>query len=109
MGDTGMNRFAFGFAAVAGVALLSTSVLAADYAVSPRVRSEVVEREDNPYCGPRCGCPVVTFVRHHELQMAYPSEFDPRDFRNHQEPHFYYGRVRTFARFQNNVVARNCS
>ena len=32
----------------------------------------------NPYCGPRCGCPIAVQVRHRSLEQDYPSAFDPR-------------------------------
>jgi hypothetical protein len=38
----------------------------------------------------------VTFVRHRELRMGYPSSFDPRVM---DEPHYFYGAVRTYAHF----------
>src|SRR3979490_2264427 len=88
-----MPRMGFLVAALVGI-IFSAPAIAADYSV-PRVRHASVAR-DNPYCGPRCGCPVVRFVRHRELRMGYPYSFDPRIL---EEPHYFYGPVRTYARF----------
>jgi hypothetical protein len=88
-----MSRMGFIFAALVGI-VFSAPAVAADYSV-PRVRHAYVAR-DNPYCGPCCGCPVVRFVRHRELRMGYPYSFDPRIL---EEPHYFYGPVRTYARF----------
>jgi hypothetical protein len=75
---------------------------AADYAVPPvavRHASRVpfIDRGPNPYCGPRCGCPIVVHVRHRSLERYYPSGFDPRT--KSDDPNYAYGRVRTYARF----------
>jgi hypothetical protein len=77
---------------------------AADYAVPPvAVRHAtsipLIDRGPNPYCGPRCGCPIVVHVRHRSLERAYSYAFDPRT--RDEDPHYYYGRVRTYARFVN--------
>ena len=75
---------------------------AADYAVPSPVRHHAarevvyIDRGPNPYCGPRCGPPVVVYVRHKSLGQAYPSSFDPR---TRGEPHYYYGGVRTYVRY----------
>ena len=69
--------------------------VAADYSVLPAQRADVF-RANSPYCGPRCGCPVVRYVRHNELRMGYPSSFDPRV---QQEPRYFYGAVRSYARY----------
>jgi hypothetical protein len=74
--------------------------VAADYPVSPRERYATIDRGPNPYCGPRCGCPTVTFVRHRELRQYYASSFDPRE---RDEPQYAYGAMRTYARFENQV------
>ena len=74
---------------------------AADYAVSYQHRPSVafIDRGPNAYCGPRCGCPVVTYVRHRSLVQYYPSTvFDPR---TRDEPNYAYGPVRTYARYAN--------
>src|ERR1700692_3873027 len=68
--------------------------------VSPRERYATIDRGPNPYCGPRCGCPTVTFVRHRELRQYYASSFDPRE---REEPRYAYGAVRAYARFENQV------
>lgn len=77
------------------------SSFAADYAVPPtavRHASSVpyIDRGPNPYCGPRCGCPIVVRVRHRSLEQAYSYALDPR---TRDEPNYYYGRVRTYARY----------
>ncbi len=96
-------RITVSMAAIAGIALFSTCATAADYSVNPRpARAEAVEQK-SPYCGCKCGCPVVTFVRHRELRMGYSSDFDPRVL---DEPHYYYGATKTYARFENNVPSR---
>ncbi|MGY3499901.1 hypothetical protein ACVWYJ_000520 [Bradyrhizobium sp. USDA 4471] len=78
---------------------------AADYAVPPTIRHAAavpyIDRGPNPYCGPRCGCPIVVHVRHRSLEQAYSYAFDPR---TRDEPHYYYGRVRTYARYANPAV-----
>ena len=74
--------------------------VAADYTVPPRERHATTDRGPNPYCGPRCGCPAVTFVRHRELRQSYASSLDPRE---RDEPHYSYGAIRTYARFENQV------
>lgn len=89
-----MSRLLLIVTALGGI-FLSSSAMAADYS-APRVRHAYVARQANPYCGPCCGCPVVTFVRHRELRMGYPSSFDPRVL---DEPRYFYGPVRTYARF----------
>ncbi|MCP3460096.1 hypothetical protein [Bradyrhizobium sp. CCGUVB23] len=75
---------------------------AADYAVPPITRHAAtvpyIDRGPNPYCGPRCGCPIVARVRHHSLEQAYSYTFDPR---TRDEPHYYYGPVRTYVRYAN--------
>ena len=89
-----MSRMGFVAAALAGI-ISSAPAVAADYSVA-RVRHAHVARQPNPYCGPCCGCPDVVFVRHRELRMGYPYSFDPRV---RDEPHYYYGPVRKYARF----------
>ena len=89
-----MSRMGFAVAGLVGIIFASPGV-AADYSIA-RARHAHVSRQPNLYCGPYCGCPVVTFVRHRELRMGYPSSFDPRTA---DEPHYFYGPVRTYARF----------
>jgi hypothetical protein len=90
-----MLRIKFVIAVLAGT-VFAAPAIAADYA-APRVRHAYhAPPQANPYCGPCCGCPVVRFVRHREVLMAYPSSFDPRE---RDEPNYFYGRVRTYARF----------
>jgi hypothetical protein len=72
--------------------------VAADYAVPPRERHATIDRGPNPYCGPRCGCPAATFVRHRELRQSYASSLDPRE---KDEPRYSYGAMKTYARFEN--------
>jgi hypothetical protein len=88
-----MSRMGLIVGALIGT-IFSAPAVAADYSVA-RVRGAHVTR-DNPYCGPCCGCPVVTFVRHRELRMGYPYNFDPRLM---DEPNYFYGPVRTYTRF----------
>jgi hypothetical protein len=88
-----MSRMVLVVGALIGI-IFSARAVAADYPVAG-VRHTHASRE-NPYCGPCCGCPVVTFVRHRELRMGYPYSFDPRIM---DEPHYFYGTVRTYARF----------
>src|ERR1700689_2711694 len=92
-GVRSMSRTGIIIAAVAGM-LFSAPAVAADYSVAPirHARAPLA----NPYCGPCCGCPVVAFARHRELEMGYPLRFDPRVL---DEPHYYYGPVRTYTRF----------
>lgn len=92
-----------------GVLALASSMIvsaapsfAADYAVPPAAarhaaRVPYIDRGPNPYCGPRCGCPIVVHVRHRSLERYYPSSFDPRT--KNDDPNYAYGRVRTYARF----------
>ncbi len=89
--------------AFVGLFAFGTPLFAADYAVSPLMAHKVshipyIDRGPNPYCGPRCGSPIVVHVRHKSLQQAYPYTFDPR---TRDEPSFYYGGVRTYVRFAN--------
>lgn len=92
------------FGLVALIWCLSTLVTpsyAADYAipvVKHATRVPYIDRGPNPYCGPRCGCPTVVQVRHKSLQQAYSYTFDPR---TRDEPHYYYGSVRTYVRYAN--------
>src|SRR5450756_1874410 len=96
---TDMSRPFLGLIIIGVMGTLTTlPALAAAYAVHPRARYEVIDRGPNPYCGPRCGCPLVTFVRHRELVQYYPSGFDPRV--REEEPHYSYGAIRTYARFE---------
>src|SRR5262249_12097229 len=44
-----------------------------------------------------CGCLVVTHVRHPQLAMTYGWQLDPR---RREEPHYYWGSVRAFPRYQ---------
>jgi hypothetical protein len=89
-----MTRMGFSIAALVGI-IFSTPAVAADYPVA-RIRHAYVSPQADPYCGPCCGCPVVRFVRHRELRMGYPYSFDPRLL---DEPNYFYGPVRTYARF----------
>jgi hypothetical protein len=99
--DTAMLRNFLGLVLVCsnGV-MLAMPASAADYPVRPRAEYATIDRGPNPYCGPRCGCPTVTFVRHKELRQFYASTFDPRD---KDEPQYTYGAVRTYARFEKQI------
>jgi len=97
-GITAMSRSFAGLVLLGlGGIMMATPAVAADYAVQPRERYLQIDRGPNPYCGPRCGCPTVTFVRHRELRQSYSSGFDPRE---RDEPHYSYGAVKTYARFE---------
>jgi hypothetical protein len=90
---------------VAGLNVITFAIpaVAADYAPHPRHRYvQIDDRGPNPYCGPRCGCPITTFVRHRELRQFYPSSFDPRE---KDEPYYAYGAMRTYARFERSNCA----
>jgi hypothetical protein len=63
----------------------------------PIVKQAQYYHETDPYCGCRCGCPLVTYVHHRELGMRYSSGLDPR---TRGEPTYYYGAMRTYARFE---------
>lgn len=78
--------------------LVTEQAVAADYAVQPRsvAASDIIDRGPNPYCGPRCGCPTVTVVRHRQLIQYLPSSFDPR---TRDEPYYAYGRIRSYPRY----------
>jgi hypothetical protein len=92
-----------------GLLVLGSSVIvsampagAADYAVYPRHQRAAVlqiDRGPNPYCGPRCGCPITVRVRHRSLERAYSYAFDPRT--KSDDPHYYYGANRTYVRYAN--------
>jgi hypothetical protein len=94
-----MSRSFLGLAITGmGWILLALPAVAADYEAHPRRQDvQIDDRGPNPYCGPRCGCPTVTFVRHRELRQAYAANFDPRE---KDEPQYYYGAVKTYARFE---------
>jgi hypothetical protein len=102
-----MSRSSFGLSAFAFVTALSTiPAYAADYAVSPRQERYAqgepvlqIDRGPNPYCGPRCGCPITVRVRHKQLVQYYPSGFDPRT--RSDEPYYAYGANRTYVRYAN--------
>lgn len=49
------------------------------------------------HCGCRCGCLAVTYVRHRQLAMTYGPYLDPRE---RDEPRYYWGPVKRFARYQ---------
>jgi hypothetical protein len=86
-----------------GLAVVSAAPsFAADYAVPSSARHAAtvpyIDRGPNPYCGLRCGCPIVVRVRHRSLEQAYSYTFDPR---TRDEPHYYYGPARTYVRYAN--------
>jgi hypothetical protein len=99
-----MSRSFLGLAVLASSMAISTlSALAADYTTFPRqerhsARVLQIDRGPNPYCGLRCGCPIVVHVRHRSLGRAYASSFDPR---TRDEPHYFYGPNRTYVRYAN--------
>jgi hypothetical protein len=98
-------RFLVGFVPFAFILAASVAPsFAADYAVAPVERHHsgqvvYIDRGPNPYCGPRCGPPIVVHVRHRSLESYYPSSFDPRT--KNDEPNYAYGRARTYVRFAN--------
>jgi hypothetical protein len=86
---------------------LALPATAADYDAHPNAaRYDAIDRPSTPYCGPRCGCPTVTFVRHRQLGQYYASGFDPRE---REEPRYSYGAVRTYARFERRYYAEPCN
>ena len=87
--------------AVVGISSRVSPAIAADYPVAPKqVRAAKVQ---SPYCGCKCGCPVVTLVRHREVLMGFPSTtFDPR---TDVEPRYFYGRMRAWPRYARTVPA----
>jgi hypothetical protein len=99
-----MSRSFLGLAVIASSVVTSAlPALAADYTVRPRQERHAapvvqIDRGRNPYCGPRCGCPIVVHVRHRSLGNAYASGFDPR---TRDEPHYFYGPNRTYVRYAN--------
>ena len=100
-----MSRSLLGLIALASATIVSaTSARAADYAIYPRHERHAdrvlqIDRGPNPYCGPRCGCPIVVHVRHRSLIQVYPTNFDPRT--KYDEPQYAYGRNRTYVRYAN--------
>lgn len=101
-------RRTFGlFALISGLSVFASPLFAADYAV-PTVKTSLkraagplyIDRGPHPYCGPRCGCPIVVQVRHRTLVQAYPSNFDPR---TRDEPNYHYGAARTYVRYADPV------
>jgi hypothetical protein len=99
-----MSRSFLGLALLASSMVISAMpAVAADYAVFPRQERHAarvlhIDRGPNPYCGPRCGCPITVQVRHRSLVQYYPSSFDPR---TRDEPQYSYGANRTYARYAN--------
>ena len=99
-----MSRTFLGLVMLASSLVISAiPALAADYAASAReeryaTRVLQIDRGPNPYCGPRCGCPIIAKVRHRTLVQYYPSGFDPR---TKDEPHYAYGANRTYVRYAN--------
>ena len=99
-----MSRSLLGlFMLVSTLTVATVPSLAADYAIAPRkarYASAVlqIDRGPNPYCGPRCGCPVTLPVRHRSLVQYYPSSFDPR---TRDEPYYAYGPNRIYVRYVN--------
>jgi|GEM_PF-2894772 len=100
-----MSRSYVGLVVFASTMIIAAApACAADYAVHPRkarIAASVlhVDRGPSPYCGPRCGCCAPIYVRHRSLEQAYPYTFDPRT--RSDEPHYYYGRNRTYVRYVN--------
>ncbi|MFL6835822.1 MAG: hypothetical protein ACJ8FZ_00750 [Bradyrhizobium sp.] len=99
-----MSRSFLGLLVLASIVIISVMpARAADYAVYPRKARYAapvlqIDRGPNPYCGPRCGCPIVAHVRHRSLVQYYPSGFDPR---TRDEPYYTYGPNRTYVRYAN--------
>ena len=98
-----MSRTLLGLLVVGSSVIVSAlPAPAADYAVYPRHQRAAVlqiDRGPNPYCGPRCDCPIVVHVRHRSLERAYSYGFDPRT--RSDEPHYYYGGNHTYVRYAN--------
>ena len=96
-----MSRTFLGLAILASSMVISAlPAVAADYTAYPRHAAPVlqIDRGPNPYCGPRCGYPIVVRVRHRSLGNGYASGFDPR---TRGEPHYFYGPNRTYVRYAN--------
>lgn len=49
------------------------------------------------WCG-CCGCLHVGHVHHRELRTTYGTGVDPRNY-DTQEPHYYFGPVRSYPRY----------
>ncbi|QQO13566.1 hypothetical protein JJB99_29860 [Bradyrhizobium diazoefficiens] len=97
-----MRSFLGVLALASSLTISAAPSFAADYAVPPVAvrhvsRVPYIDRGPNPYCGPRCGCPIVVHVRHRSLERYYPSSFDPRT--KNDDPNYAYGRIRSYARF----------
>jgi hypothetical protein len=97
-----MSRCLLGLVLASSVIASVMPARAADYAIPRYERSAgrglQIDRGPNPYCGPRCGCPIAVHVRHRSLGQAYSYAFDPR---TRDEPHYYYGANRTYVRYAN--------
>ena len=99
-----MSRSFLGLMVLASSMVISAlPAFAADYAAYPRQARQAarvlqIDRGPNPYCGPRCGCPIVAHIRHRSLGYGYASSFDPR---TKDEPHYFYGPNRTYVRYAN--------
>jgi hypothetical protein len=102
-GTIAMSRTFLGLLVLASTVTISAPpARAADYAASPRQERSAervlqIDRGPNPYCGPRCGCPIAVHVRHRSLERAYSYAFDPRT--KSDEPDYYYGPNRTYVRY----------
>jgi hypothetical protein len=103
-GTTAMSRSLLGLIVLASTVVMSAMpARAADYGVYPRHaqhegRILQIDRGPNPYCGPRCGCPIAVYVRHRSLGQGYSYAFDPR---TKDDPHYYYGPNRIYVRYAN--------
>jgi hypothetical protein len=87
-----MALFSMALFAAPGAFLGTAS--AAELAVAPRVAAVAPAVTQ---CGCRCGCLAVTYVRHRQLEMSYGYLLDPRQ---RDEPRYFWGRTRNFARYQ---------
>lgn len=87
--------------AVVGFSSQISPAVAADYPVAPVAKQARAAK--SPYCGCKCGCPVVTMVRHREVLMGWPNTFDPR---REMEPRYFYGGMRSWPRYARAVPAR---
>lgn len=91
-------------AALMSARMMSVSpAAAADYPVYSKER---LASDYEPECG-RCGCLIVTTVRHREMRMAFPSaSFDPRE---RDEPNYFHGGMKTYKRYGRSTGPAACA
>lgn len=89
-----LRPISIALAFVAVISVISAAAGAAELAVPFKAPSVVSPAGTG--CG-RCGELMVTRVRHRQLAMTYGPYFDPRE---RDEPHYYWGPMRSFPRYQ---------